>query len=93
MLLLWKTCPLKASLASSTENFRVWLNSLEDLSMSCTKNSLGQSSCQIVQHPDRLGESFCATCNRRFANRDETLEAVPLALTTGFALLLLLLIL
>ena len=35
--------------------------------MPCPKNANGQSVCQIIDHPDRVNESFCATCQRRFA--------------------------
>lgn len=34
--------------------------------MSCPYNPFGQPACNIVPHPDRPGESFCASCSRRF---------------------------
>lgn len=34
--------------------------------MSCPYNPFGQPACNIVAHPDRPGESFCASCSRRF---------------------------
>ncbi|MCS6812477.1 MAG: hypothetical protein NZ772_02745 [Cyanobacteria bacterium] len=34
--------------------------------MSCPTAAYGQRVCQIVDHPDRRDESFCATCQRRF---------------------------
>lgn len=37
--------------------------------MSCLRNALGQPLCNVVDHPDNAGESFCATCNKRFQSR------------------------
>lgn len=34
--------------------------------MDCPRNASGQKLCYVVDHPDNLGESFCATCNQRF---------------------------
>jgi len=46
---------------------------------SCPKNTYGQPICQIVDHPDRLGESFCATCQRRFVqpHQEKPSQATP----------------
>lgn len=42
--------------------------------MSCPQGRYGQSLCNIVNHPDRLGETFCGTCERRFLKREFGLE-------------------
>lgn len=34
--------------------------------MDCPRNASGQKLCYVVDHPDNLSESFCATCNERF---------------------------
>lgn len=40
--------------------------------MPCPSNALGQPLCNVVEHPDRLDESFCSTCNRRFKKATST---------------------
>ncbi|NJO79394.1 MAG: hypothetical protein HC827_13335 [Cyanobacteria bacterium RM1_2_2] len=42
--------------------------------MDCPRNALGQKLCNVVEHPDRLGESFCATCNKRFQDSRSSLS-------------------
>ncbi len=61
--------------------------------MSCPRDAFGQPACQIVQHPDRPTESFCATCQRRF-NAEPNKEAFPwLPMILGaFAVVLLLVV-
>jgi hypothetical protein len=34
--------------------------------MSCPTNAFGQPLCHVVSHPDRPGDSFCSTCDKRF---------------------------
>jgi hypothetical protein len=40
--------------------------------MTCPRTETGQPLCHIVDHPDRLNESFCSTCNLRF-QKDQSL--------------------
>lgn len=41
--------------------------------MPCPRDPLGQSVCNIVQHPDRPStESFCSTCGKRFYTHDSS---------------------
>jgi len=39
--------------------------------MTCPNNAYGQLACQIVQHPDRMGESFCTICHRKFHDEEK----------------------
>lgn len=38
--------------------------------MPCPHNQFGSPQCNIVQHPDRPDESFCATCGKSFQNQE-----------------------
>jgi len=54
---------------------------------SCPKNTYGQPICQIVDHPDRHGESFCATCQRRFVQSREGTPSQSTSQNDGFGFL------
>lgn len=34
----------------------------------CPQDPFGKPVCNIVPHPDRPDESFCASCQKRFQN-------------------------
>jgi hypothetical protein len=56
----------------------------------CPRNALGQPECLIVEHPDRFGESFCATCGKRFHSENWMLSSI-ISLVVFIALLVLIL--
>ena len=48
----------------------------------CPRNPVtGNSDCNVVQHPDWTGQSFCATCGNRFQNENHV-PIVPVVLMT-----------